>query len=1025
MSTMIIIMMTVLSATLGIFSYYLYRDECLEHKALIASSVAEAVASSISIEKFKEISDTDQRTEYYNEIQNMADMSRVRSGMTYLYGMSRIEKDGEFHFKYIFAGSAGGLDGREDFGKLDKYAEYATAPETYETGLPTSTDIYFAGNHYGYLISAFSAIKDQNGKVVGIVGADISATDAMKEIAAYRTRAIIVVTVLILIFAVIAQYFGDRFFGKPIKYLAETATQIAKGERSTFDGKLTGNQKTEDEITTLTDDFRTMVNKLNYNIEKEKRVGTQLLAYNEILSSLDITNDRRESLALITHKIGDIFGFEKVLIFKKCYSDNSVESLSSWSSENSPTYHLNLEVISEFADEIPTAGILELDEERIQAKRKEKGVDGMTKSCVLVGISKTEDESIFLNLGDSKERSKLEEDERELFLNVAKTISNLLEKMYLEQISQMKSMFLANMSHEIRTPMNAIIGMSELLLNETLSSAQTKFVNDIKTSGVNLLGIINDILDFSKIEAGKIEINPIHFDFTEFLNNINSIFTFTTKSKNLEFIFELEQTLPRYLFADDIRMRQILTNIIGNAIKFTSEGFVKLHISMKENKVCFTIEDTGMGIKQEDIDKLFKVFEQVDIKQNRTKTGTGLGLAISKSLVQAMNGKIVIESEYGKGTVFHIEIPFVEGDSRKVEKRVDFKNIVSAPEAKILVVDDFEVNLHVISGLLKMSDIYCDTALSGKEAIDMVQNKHYDMVFMDHMMPEMDGVETTEAIRKLDGFSSEEYPIIALTANAIHGVKESLIKSGMNDFLSKPIDKMLLNEMLIKWLPAEKTYFVNKNEAMDTKYKDVIEKLTAIKGLNVEKGLSRIDHSHKMYIDTLSIFNQTTAKIMTDMSVSVESDIDRFAIDIHGCKSTLASIGAEMLSQEAEKLENYAKDKNKLFCKAEFPIFLLKLKGLKDSIDNVLTDLKSQPVHKENGNMQELKASLMAISEHMDELDADGALEILDVLAKWHFGDEINVILQDLQEQVQGFTFDEAENTIKNLNEQLRKLEEK
>ena len=386
---------------------------------------------------------------------------------------------------------------------------------------------------------------------------------------------------------------------------------------------------------------------------------------------------------------------------------------------------------------------------------------------------------------------------------------DITERKAMEEAAQSankaKSEFLANMSHEIRTPMNAILGMSEILEHEELSERHKGFVQDISLSAHSLLGIINDILDMSKIEAGKLELSPVDFSFELFIDNFVSMFKHIAGKKGLEFIFEQKGEVPDYLLGDDIRLRQILTNICGNAVKFTKKGYVKLNVSTTaDDMLVFCIEDTGPGIRKEDMPGLFKAFEQVDKTKNRNVEGTGLGLPICKSFAEMMGGEITVDSQYGLGTAFTVVIPIVKGNPENI-RRIEpsfSEHTISAPEAKILVTDDNEFNLKVASGLLSFMDIEAETADSGFKAIEKVQHKDYNIVFMDHMMPEMDGVETVHRIRELGG-KFEKLTIIALTANAIAGAREMFLENGFNDFISKPIDAKELQEIVERYLPGE------------------------------------------------------------------------------------------------------------------------------------------------------------------------------------------------------------------------------
>ena len=372
-----------------------------------------------------------------------------------------------------------------------------------------------------------------------------------------------------------------------------------------------------------------------------------------------------------------------------------------------------------------------------------------------------------------------------------------------EEASEARTRFFANISHEIRTPMNAILGISEILLTDDLNAQQRKYLTDIKTSSESLLGIINDILDMSKLETGKFTLVPVHFNLAQLLGDISSVGTFLATSKGLSFQSSSRGNVPEYLYADDVRLRQILMNLISNAVKFTSKGSVTLTTIAKAAALHFEVADTGIGIRDEDIGQLFEAFKQTDEMKNRKVKGTGLGLSISMNLARAMGGTIEVGSAYGEGSKFTLSIPRTDGDPAKAARYDEELHMFSAPEAHVLIVDDNEINLDVAVGMIGFYEIVCDVADSGERTLELVKEKQYDAIFMDHMMPGMDGIETTQAIRALGGRLAE-VPIIALTANAVVGTRELFLSSGMNDFVSKPIERDKLQAALLRWLPKEK-----------------------------------------------------------------------------------------------------------------------------------------------------------------------------------------------------------------------------
>ncbi|MBQ4057369.1 MAG: response regulator [Lachnospiraceae bacterium] len=537
-----------------------------------------------------------------------------------------------------------------------------------------------------------------------------------------------------------------------------------------------------------------------------------------------------------------------------------------------------------------------------------------------------------------------------------------------EAANRAKSDFLANMSHEIRTPMNAVVGMSELLIEESRGRKMYDYAYNIKSAALNLLSIINDILDLSKVEAGKMELVEDHYYVQVMIKDTINLVQVAAEQKGLQMKVDMSGDIPYQLFGDEGRIRQVLINIINNAIKFTKEGLVSMSVSSsyiddEYINLNFVIEDTGIGIRQEDMGTIFEAFQQLDMKKNRKSEGTGLGLPITKKLVDLMQGDIQVESEYGKGTKFTIRIKQKVVDKRTVQEvpmtRGEIENkkgkMFVCKEYKVLVVDDNLINRKVATAMLASYAFQIHEANSGSMAIELVKKHDYDMIFMDHMMPEMDGVEATRIIRTECGEKTKKTIIIALTANAIQGAREMYLENGFKDFLSKPFERTQMHELLERWIPKEKREYV---EEVKVKHKEMRKKASKevkhgkkaeevepenelakclMNGVNVWETVNCLDGGLDRYLELLQEFLEDgITKKERIYHLAQKKDYDTYLIEVSALNLAAMNIGAENLSKEAKEHEEAIKEGSYEFVDCKYAQLIMNYERILTEIERVL-----------------------------------------------------------------------------------------
>lgn len=526
-----------------------------------------------------------------------------------------------------------------------------------------------------------------------------------------------------------------------------------------------------------------------------------------------------------------------------------------------------------------------------------------------------------------------------VFINVQS--SQELRIQNAEAKAQAKTDFLANMSHEIRTPINAILGMNEMILRESEETQVLEYAGNIDNAGKKLLGIINDILDFSKMESNKLEIVPAPYKLSGLVYGLYTLIEERAEKKNLDLIFEVRPDVPENLVGDEGRVSQVVLNLLTNAVKYTDSGYVKLVVSADQHGeeviLRFRVKDTGSGIRQNDIGRLFDSFQRVDEERNRSIEGTGLGLSIVNQLAMLMHGHVSVQSTYGLGSEFIVTIPQKKTSDEPVgnyEGRVRLQRDqaaehkpdqvqFTAPDVRVLAVDDNNMNLKVLQGLLRRTKVVLELAGSGFEAIEKLQNNTYDLILLDHRMPKMDGVETLHRMLQKELIKPGEPAVIALTANAFSGAREQYIENGFQDYLSKPIAGDKLEQMLLQWLPKDKICAVDpdageeKNKGEQTSDEtgngtsgeaDPFADLWQV--LVRDQAMEYAGEDEEMLLMNLSFFCENAVTLDEELCADYEAeDFETYSIHAHALKSNAATIGAVELSAMAKELEFAGKEK--------------------------------------------------------------------------------------------------------------------
>lgn len=609
----------------------------------------------------------------------------------------------------------------------------------------------------------------------------------------------------------------------------------------------------------------------------------------------------------------------------------------------------------------------------------------------------------------------------------------------VEKAENARDIFLANMSHELRTPINTILGLNELILRESQEEAVKEYARDIRQAGNILLALVSDILDFSKLEADKMELTEGIYDVSSLLNDLINSISVQQRRKKLDLVLDIAQDVPYKLFGDEIHIRQIIGNLLSNAVRYTDKGKITLHLSWKEVskdsiEIYVLVKDTGIGIKEEDIPKLFKAFQRMDSTIRSKDDRTGLGLAITQRLIEMMGGKLEVQSVYGKGSAFSFKIvqkvvdreplgDFEKQYRESLRSIEDYHEKFIAPMGRILIVDDNAMNLAVAQGLLKGTRLQIDVAASGEECLELIKRKTYHLICMDHMMPVMDGVQTLHTIRALEGNPSRDIPVIALTANAVAGAREFYLKEGFQDYLTKPIDADKFENMLIEYLPDNVVYLTNNREVsdefepQDAEEFDIRESQLYLMGFNLRNGLRYMGGDKSLYGKVLHDFHSILQEKETALEDFLQKgDMPGYTIIVHSLKGNARSVGADDLADEAFELEKMAKAGQLEDVTVRSPILFSMMKNMRNSLRVYLETEAAEEekvqagetVTEEKITEEEWVRALQELAARLDDFDGESAASKLRELKRYERPESDKKMLRLCEKAIKDYAYDIA-----------------
>lgn len=881
--------------------------------------------------------------------------------------------------------------------------------------------------------------------------------EGLKQKKQFLLLPLVLTTLIIIVLTVCLIYLALKKIITPITTIAKATYKLSRGELN-----ISIPYTSKNELGILADNIRMMTSQMHdyishiheqATLERQARVSAQRenFSKSQFLASMYLS---LHEIDLVSDTFTEITCRENISQNIGVLNTNAKETLGRVMRQR---VRQNGQARKEFMDFIDFSTLDERMKDRITIAQEFISINNAWCRARFILMDRNDDGTLHHVLWAVEDISR-ERSERERLENeIAKSLA----------ASEAKSAFLANMSHEIRTPINAVIGMNEMILRESKNKSIRGYAANIKSASTSLLSIVNDILDFSKIEAGKMELFPENYDIASMVVDLVNMITPGLEKKNLALNLQTQPTLPRMLYGDSVRLKQCILNLLTNAVKYTRQGAVTLTIGYSKIdgsriQLHVAVEDTGSGIKKQDIERLFSPFERIDEVHNRSIEGTGLGIPIVRKFLEMMDSKLEVKSTWGKGSLFsfvvdQLVVDWTEvGDinerfHQNIEPIATYHETLHAPKAHLLFVDDTEMNLEVVRGLLKKTEIKIDTASSGQEALEKVKKNTYDILFIDHRMPEMDGIETLHAMKKLSENKSSGKPCIALTANAIAGVKQMYLNEGFNDYLAKPVNPEKLEEIIRKYLPpayleewleavddGEESFTWKTNEieeADDERENQFTERFRGLSELDINQALTNCS-SAALFETTIRRYFDTIEETCSQLKEFLEDeDIENYGTKVHSLKSTSRLIGLISVSEEAEHLEESA-DFNRIDeIKEKHPLLMAHIAEVRHQIEPLLCEEEELEAADENAASEEvsdddsdvvpdeiLHEKLQALYTAAENFDINTLDSIVKELSQMRLSESFKDIFAKIRTSVDNIAYTELKTIIKPLLEERRDL---